>query len=43
MAVLVDKNKLTQDTLVQDVLPSFHSKGERIWNHLTITDLSSID
>ncbi|KAJ5360005.1 hypothetical protein N7517_009196 [Penicillium concentricum] len=41
MAILVDEDKLTWDTLVKDVLPSFNSRDETIQNHLTITDILS--
>ncbi|KAJ5827588.1 hypothetical protein N7447_004351 [Penicillium robsamsonii] len=41
MAILVDEGKLTWDTLVKDVLPSFNSRDETMQNHLTITDILS--
>ncbi|KAJ5199240.1 hypothetical protein N7491_000204 [Penicillium cf. griseofulvum] len=41
MAILVDEDKLTWDTLVKDVLPSFDSSDETIQNQLTITDILS--
>ncbi|CDM30445.1 hypothetical protein DTO013E5_2597 [Penicillium roqueforti] len=41
MAILVDEGKLTWDTLVKDVLPSFDSSDETLQNHLTITDILS--
>lgn len=41
IAILVDENKLTWDTLVKDVLPGFNSRDETIHNHLNITDILS--
>ncbi|KAJ5959871.1 uncharacterized protein N7479_007021 [Penicillium vulpinum] len=41
MAILVDEDKLSWDTLVKDVLPSFNSRDETMQNQLTITDILS--
>ncbi|KAJ5195725.1 hypothetical protein N7449_006204 [Penicillium cf. viridicatum] len=41
MAILVDENKLTWNTLMKDVLPAFNSRHKTMQNHLTITDILS--
>lgn len=41
MAILVDENKLTWNTLVKDILPTFNSRHRMMQNHLTVTDIIS--
>ncbi|KAM0248984.1 hypothetical protein ACHAP5_003193 [Fusarium lateritium] len=41
LGLLVDEDKLSWDSLVKDVLPSFHSTDPILHNHTTITDILS--
>ncbi|KAK4201005.1 beta-lactamase/transpeptidase-like protein [Triangularia verruculosa] len=41
VGILVEKGKLSWDTLFKDIIPSFHSGDEILQNCLTVTDLLS--
>ncbi|KAK2589740.1 hypothetical protein QQS21_012579 [Conoideocrella luteorostrata] len=41
MGILIDDGKATWDTLVKDVLPTFHSRDETLQNSATLTDILS--
>ncbi|KAJ9490055.1 hypothetical protein VN97_g3201 [Penicillium thymicola] len=41
MAILVDEDKLTWDTLMKDVLPGFNPRDKTMQNHLIIADILS--